>query len=89
MDTGNLSGVRTMGIWIFFDKRARRLGILDTKLVQGAAIFFALIIVKLFPQVMDISIWWFVFLAVVCAIKPVITFFGRGPVEKNPGEVKQ
>ena len=60
----------------YFDKRARRLGILDVKLAQSAAIFFALVIVKLVPQIMNLSIWWFVGLAILCAIKPVITFYG-------------
>jgi hypothetical protein len=63
-------------MWEYFDKRARRLGILDTKLVQLAAIFFALVIVKLVPQIMTVSIWWFVLLAIVCAVKPIITFYG-------------
>lgn len=60
----------------YFDERARRLGILDTKLAQAAAISFALIIVKLIPQIMELSVWWFVLLAVVFAIKPITTFFG-------------
>lgn len=63
-------------MWEYFDKRARRLGILDTKLSQAAAIFFALVIVKLIPQIMDLNVWWFVVLAAICAIKPIITFFG-------------
>jgi hypothetical protein len=58
------------------DRRARRLGIIDTKLAQGAAIFFALVIVKLVPQIMSVSVWWFVGLAVLFAIKPGIAFFG-------------
>ncbi|MBN1163624.1 MAG: hypothetical protein JXB45_03520 [Candidatus Krumholzibacteriota bacterium] len=63
-------------IWDFFDERARRLGILDTKLAQGAAIFLTLIIIKLIPQIMHVNIWWFVILAVLSAIKPLCTFFG-------------
>jgi hypothetical protein len=70
-------------MWEYFDKRARRLGILDTKLVQAAAIFFALVIVKLIPQIMNVSIWWFVVLAIACAIKPAITFYG-GHAETSP-----
>lgn len=66
-----------MGLWEYFDKRARRLGILDTKLAQSTSIFFALIIVKLFPQIMNIHIGWFILLAVLCAIKPMITFHGK------------
>ena len=65
-------------MWKFFDERARRLGILDTKLAQAAAIFFALIWVKLFPQILRVDLWWFVLLTGVCMIRPVMTFFGRG-----------
>ncbi|MFC1573177.1 hypothetical protein ACFL6M_06215 [Candidatus Eisenbacteria bacterium] len=67
-----------MSLWQDFDKRARRLGILDTKLAQAAAIFFALIIVKLVPQIMTVSTWWFVALAVLCAIRPMLVFYGSG-----------
>ncbi|MHC4137638.1 MAG: hypothetical protein ACYS0K_22050 [Planctomycetota bacterium] len=65
------------------DRRARRLGIIDTKLAQGAAIFFALVIVKLVPQIMSVSVWWFVGLAVLFAIKPGITFFGVCPTSQG------
>ena len=63
-------------MWEYLDRRARRLGILDTKLAQAAAIFFALVIVKLIPQIMDVSIAWFGLLAILFAVKPMITFFG-------------
>ena len=76
-----------MEIWEYFDERARRLGILDTKLVQGAAIFSALVIVKLVPQIMTVSIWWFVVLAIVFAIKPIITFYGGGAETGSSGAV--
>jgi hypothetical protein len=65
-----------MSLWTDFDERARRLGILDTKLAQGAAIFLALVIVKLLPEIMSVSVWWFVALAIVCAVKPFVTFYG-------------
>ena len=61
-------------LWQELDGRARRLGVLDTKLAQGAAIFLALVVVKLIPQIMNLSIWWFVLLTVLCAIKPLMTF---------------
>ncbi len=66
-----------MKLWTFFDERARRLGILDTKLAQAAAMFVALIIAKAFPQIMDVAVWWFILLGVLCAVRPVRTFFGR------------
>jgi len=62
----------------FFDGRARRLGIIDTKLAQAAAIAFALVLVKLFPRVMELSVWWFVAAAVIFAAKPAVTFYGPG-----------
>lgn len=65
-----------MRLWQFFDSRARRLGILDTKLVQGAAMFLALVVAKLFPVILTVDIRWFAGLCVLFAIKPVITFFG-------------
>ena len=68
-----------MSLWRNLDERARRLGILDTELVQAAAIFFALVIVKLVPEILDLDVWWFATLAVVCAIKPALTFFGAKP----------
>lgn len=62
--------------WNYFDERARRLGILDTKLVQATAIGLALIIAKIFPQILNVNIGWFVGLTILFAIKPSLTFFG-------------
>jgi hypothetical protein len=56
-------------------KRAKKFSILDVKLAQGAAMFVALIVVKLIPQIIDINIWWFVVLLVICAIKPLYVFW--------------
>jgi hypothetical protein len=67
-----------MNLWAEFDSRARRLGIVDTKLAQGAAIFLVLTLVKIFPEILSINILWFIGLCVLCAIKPVMTFYGPG-----------
>jgi hypothetical protein len=67
-----------MDLWGDMDERARRLGILDTKLAQGAAMFFALVIVKLVPGILEASVWAFVALAILFAIRPARTFFGAG-----------
>lgn len=67
-----------MSLLEYFDSRAKRLGIVDTKLVQGAAIFFALVIVKQVPEILELNVWWFIGLCVACAIKPVLVFFGSG-----------
>jgi hypothetical protein len=62
-------------MWQYFDTRARRLGILDTKLAQAAAIFFALTLVKAYPAIMDLSIWFYAGVAAACAIRPLLTFY--------------
>jgi hypothetical protein len=36
-----------------------------------------LIIVKLLPQILTISIWWFVALLMLLAIKPLVSFYFR------------
>jgi hypothetical protein len=64
-----------MGLINALTQRARRFNILDLKLAQGAAMFFALIIVKLLPEIMTISIVWFIGLMILCVIKPAYTFW--------------
>jgi hypothetical protein len=57
--------------------RAKKLDILDIKLVQGAAICLGLVIVKVFPQILRIDTGWFIALALLLAIKPLISFYGK------------
>lgn len=40
--------------------------------------FLALVIAKAIPEIMQLDILWFALLAVLCAIKPLVTFFGSG-----------
>ncbi len=75
-----------MSLYESLDQRAKRLGIVDIKLAQGAAIFSVLIIVKLVPEILNVSVWWFVALAIACAVKPILTFFDdRLASERAPG----
>ncbi|MBI4721516.1 MAG: hypothetical protein HY769_00685 [Candidatus Stahlbacteria bacterium] len=76
-----------MGIWENMNKRVKKLSILDVKLAQGAAMFAALIVAKLIPQIMDISIWWFVVLLVVCIIKPFYVFYIKNVFLQKGGPV--
>lgn len=57
------------------DQRVKKLGIVDLKLAQGAAMCVALIIAKLAPQIMEVSVWWFVVLLIGCAMRPVYVFW--------------
>jgi len=64
-----------MGLLEDMDKRVKKFGIIDVKSAQGAAMFVALIVAKLIPRIMDLCIWWFVGLLIICAIKPVYVFW--------------
>jgi len=73
-----------MSLWEYFDSRAKRLGIVDTKLAQGAAMFLALVIVKLVPEILHVNVWWFAGLGIACAIRPMLVFFGSGKGAPGP-----
>ncbi|MBU0533192.1 MAG: hypothetical protein KJ887_00125 [Candidatus Omnitrophica bacterium] len=64
-----------MGLIDNMNKRVKKLNVFDFKLAQWTAMFFALIIVKFFPQIMKINIWWFVALGILSAIKPFYVFW--------------
>ncbi len=67
-----------MGFLEDINQRIKKFSLIDVKLAQGVAMFFALIIAKLIPEIIDFSIWWFVGLAVLCTIKPFYVFwFGQ------------
>lgn len=63
-----------IGLLEELDRRVRKFSFIDVKLAQGAAMFGALIIAKIIPDIMDLSIWWFIVLLVICAIKPAGVF---------------
>jgi hypothetical protein len=63
-----------MGLIQLANERVRKLTIVDLKLLQFTAVFVALIIVKLIPQIMEINIWWFVVLAIIFGLRPVYVF---------------
>ena len=64
-----------MGIIEEMTRRVRKFDIFDVKLAQITAMFLALIIVKLIPDIMDVSIWWFVVMVIICAAKPFCVFW--------------
>ena len=59
----------------YWNRKVRKLTIFDVKLAQGAAMGVVLIIAKLFPQIMSLSIWWFVAFAVFCALRPLYVMY--------------
>lgn len=64
-----------MGLTAEMDGRVKKLGLLDLKLAQGAAMCVALIAAKLFPEILRPSVWWFVGALVLCAARPMYVFF--------------
>ncbi len=64
-----------MGLLEDMTKRVRKFDIIDVKLAQVVAMFLALIIAKLIPDIMNISIWWFAALLIICAAKPFYVFW--------------
>ncbi|MFH1616123.1 MAG: hypothetical protein ABIG61_13685 [Planctomycetota bacterium] len=66
-----------MGLWENMNQRIKKFTIVDEKLAQAAAMSLAFIIAKLMPRIMDLSIWWFVALLIICAIKPLYVFYIR------------
>ena len=59
-------------------QRVKKLSIIDLKLIKYGTVFATLIIVKLIPQIMNVNIWWFVGLFILCFIKPVYVFWIKG-----------
>ena len=66
----------------YWNRKVQRLTIVDLKLVQVASMALILIVVKLFPQVMSLSIWWFVALLIICGLRPVYVFW----IQDHPGQ---
>jgi len=57
------------------NQRVKKFSLIDVKLAQGAAMFLALIIAKYIPGIITLSVWWFIGLLIICAIKPCYVFF--------------
>lgn len=64
-----------MDVFENVNQRVSKLSLIDVKLAQGCAIFLTLIIVKILPEITSINIWWFIGLLILCAVKPMYSFF--------------
>ena len=54
--------------WIdFWNRKVKQFTIWDLKFAQIWTAAWVLLIVKIFPQIMQLSVWWFVALIVLCA----------------------
>ena len=59
-----------MGFIEAMNQRVKKLSFFDIQVVKAGNWFFALILVKLIPEIMNVNIGWFVVLLLLCAIKP-------------------
>lgn len=59
------------------NERLRRMTVIDIGLVKFTAFFFAIIIVKLFPQLLKINYAILILLVLACGIKPLYKFWLR------------
>jgi len=64
-----------MGLLEDLNRRVRKFDFVDVKLAQFCAFFLAFVIAKIIPDIMNLSIWWFIVLLVLCAIKPFCVFW--------------
>ncbi len=46
-----------------------KIGWLDLKIISLCGVFIGLILAKVIPGLIDISIWWFVVLGVICLVR--------------------
>ncbi|MBU1997880.1 MAG: hypothetical protein ABIG46_05365 [Candidatus Omnitrophota bacterium] len=57
------------------NERAKKLGYWDIGLVKWSVIFFTIIIVKLFPQLLKINYPVLIVLMAACAVRPLYRFW--------------
>ena len=62
----------------YLDEKVSKFSFVDVKLLQLLGAFLAVVVVKLVPGILDLSIWLFLALAVLCAAKPCYVFFLEG-----------
>ena len=59
----------------YFNDRVKKFTIFDVKLAQGAAMFVALIVVKIFPEIMNLHVGWFIGLCILFALRPLYAMY--------------
>jgi hypothetical protein len=58
-----------------WNERIKKMTVVDIGLVKWTAFFFAIIIVKLFPQLLKIDYAVLIILTLACGIKPAYKFW--------------
>ncbi len=64
-----------MRLYRWLDDRAKRLGILDIKLVQLATACFVVLLIKFAPRIIIIRKEWFISIFFLALIRPLYVFW--------------
>ena len=67
--------IMKMGFLEGMNRRVKNFNLVDIKLAQVTAMFGALIITKLIPDIMELNVWWFEAMLVISAIRPFYVFW--------------
>ena len=63
------------------DDCVKKFNWIDVKLVALASMLIGIILVKWFPSILDINIWWLIIIAVLCLAKVYyVAFFKKAVV---------
>lgn len=62
-----------MNIFKWADEKVKKFNLIDVKIVAVVGICIGLILAKLIPSILNISVWWFVVIGVVLLVK---VYFG-------------
>ena len=80
--------MNTIMSWIdYWNRKVKQCTIWDVKLAQIWAAAFMLIIVKIFPQIMQLSVWWFVAIMALCAPRLFVVWFKKDGQPKAPPDL--
>jgi len=68
------------------DDKTKKLGIWDTKLVALAGICIGLILAILIPAIVNVSIWWYIIIGILCLIRVYYVILFKKEVEEEIDE---
>ena len=54
------------------NQHVEKFSFIEIQLAKLVGIFFALVLVKLFPQIMNVNLGWFLVLCILFSVKPLI-----------------
>ncbi len=66
-----------MSLASYTDEKLKKLSWIDMGLTKMACFAFGIILARLIPGLLEISIWWIIAVWLILAIKPVLKFFSK------------